>query len=190
MKKLKLILPAIFMTVLFSCSSDDNGSGGTTADFLDRYLSQTGFDQNTDQILDSEAYEFGVPFHVTADGKMTKIAVKTPAVNPDLRVTVWNAATQTILRTEHFNVTAAGQSKTFDIDDLQLSAGTPYLITMNSTAYYKHYRTDGANAAYPVAIGDVVIEGYGYIEATAQSFPVVFDNSDYAGDLSFAFRAD
>jgi hypothetical protein len=191
MKNLKLfLLPALFVaaTFIYSCNSDDDND--STTNFLSSYLSQSGFNQTTDEVVNSDSYEFGSAFHVTADGKMTKITVKIPDTNPDVRVTVWNVVGGTVLRTEHVNVTTAGEAETVDITDLQLEANTLYAITMNSDSWYDREREDGDDVTYPFLVGNVSIDSYLFGSGTDQTFPSGIANGYYAGDLSFTFDKD
>ena len=191
MKNLKSILYPAALLAIFSFAScdsdDDNDNNGSN--FLSSYLSQTGFDEANESVVDDGPYEFGVLFHVTADGNMETIRVKIPQTTSDLRITVWNVDTATPIRTETVDVTA-DESKTLNIDDLALTANTDYAITMNADSYYYHDQEDGGVANYPITVGDVVIDGYAFASGTDQLLPLNMATDYYAGDLSFTFDAD
>jgi len=171
---------------------DDNNNNSTPTvtqqDPLSGYLSATGFNQAMSQTVNGYDYEFGIKFIPAVNGKMTAIVTKIPDVNANMKVTIWDAATMTILRTELVQVTSSGVDITKNITPLELTAGTEYMISMNSNDWYSHSRTDASDATYPVAVQDISITGYAFYSGADQVYPDTPISSYYAGDLSFKFQ--
>jgi hypothetical protein len=88
-------------------------------------------------------------FSPDVKGKITAITIKLPDTNPNLRVTIWDYTTKTVLRTETLNVTATNTLITKEISELALEKDKKYLITMNSNDWYKRAKADNSNTAYP-----------------------------------------
>ncbi|MFH4965934.1 DUF4082 domain-containing protein [Gaetbulibacter sp. M235] len=177
--------------ILINCSKDDNNpTPNPEVNPLTEYLTGTGFNQVTDEIVDSGDYEFGITFIPAVNGKITAITAKIPDTHIATRVTIWNKTTTTVLRTESIDIASAGVEATKAISTLSLTAGTEYMITFNSNDWYNRERTDGADITYPVTVGDISITGYAYAGGTAQVLPTAFNLDYYAGDLSFKFQKD
>jgi hypothetical protein len=156
--------------------------------FLDGYLNSTGFSQALTNYVSSSNFEFGLEFKPTVKGKITSLLVKLPDVRTDLRVTIWDKATQMPIRTETVNVAVANTQYDFDIADLELVKDKEYTITMNSNDWYDRKKTNGNNATYPVVSGNITIISYKWVAGTAQTYPTIVSLSYYAGDCTFKFR--
>ncbi len=172
----------------FSCSKSDDAPAQPTQNPLAGYLSASGFDQKTTNAVNGTDYEFGYSFIPTVNGKMTAIVVKIPDARSGLRVTVWDKATATVLRTETLDVATAGVEVTKDIQALDLTSGKEYFITMNGNDWYEHQKTNGSNVSYPFTVGDIRITSYAYRVGTAQAIPNSTILNFYSGDCSFKFQ--
>lgn len=155
--------------------------------FYNLYLSKTGFDQTAVNTIDLANNELGLEFTPIVNGKMTKIFVKLPVVNNNLRVTVWDKAAGTKLTTETVIVDRAEVRITKDIDDLTLVKDRVYAITMNTNDWINRKRTDGGAATYPITIGNLKINGYKYTPGTTAVYPTTVNNTVYSGDIYFNF---
>ncbi len=187
MKRIKFLALSIFILLFIACSKDDAISY-PKEDFLAGYLSETGFDEDFTEYIDFPNSEFGIEFSPTVNGKITEIKVKLPAVRNDLRVTIWDKLIETPLRTETVNVSTVGETMIFNIDDIELTAGKEYAITMNSTDYYQRHRSDISDANYPITIGNIEILAFKSELGVAQDYPTSNSSSIYNGDLSFNFQ--
>lgn len=132
--------------------------------------------------------EFGLAFSPNVKGQINAITVKIPNVNSNLRVTIWDYTTQTVLRTETVNITSSNVTTTKTISPLALEKDKKYMITMNSTDWYKEHKADNSAATYPVTAGNIKIWEYRWVGGSAQTFPTNPDPTYYAGDLSFVFQ--
>lgn len=192
MKIIKNLLGiSILSVVFFSCSKDDDNSTSAPAiveqNPLSGYLSTTGFNQKTTNYVNSGDYEFGITFIPLVNGKITTLMTKIPDVHTSMRITIWDKATATILRTELIDVTSSGVEISKAISPLDLVKDKEYMITYNSNDWYDRRKTDGSNATYPVTVGDIKIMSYAYKSGTAQVLPDVVPGNYYAGDLTFKF---
>jgi hypothetical protein len=157
--------------------------------FFDGYLNSTGFSENSlPRVNNFGNLEFGLEFKPTVKGKITSLLVKLPAVRTNLRVTIWDKATQLPIRTETVNVAVANTQYDFDIADLELVKDKEYAITMNSNDYYARNKTNQSAATYPVVSGNITIISYKYADGTAQTYPTTALTNFYRGDFSFKFR--
>ncbi len=187
---LKLCMVFLIMPLVSSCSKDDDGDSSPTyneENFLESYLTSTGFSQSKSDFVDSGNYEFGLDFTPLVKGKITSLKVKLPAVNNSLRITIWDKATTTIIKTEIANVSTANTDFTFDIVDLELVKNKEYSITMNSKDWYNREKTDATQAVYPVTAGNIQLDRYRWASGVVQNFPGNISATYYAGDLSFNF---
>jgi hypothetical protein len=194
MKNLKFrpLLMVLFAAITFaSCDKDDDNVPYVfpSENPLMGFLEDSGFGQvvteNTDQALNRE---LGFRFRPTATGAITALAVRIPAVNSNLRVTIWDAETQEILKTESFNIASSGVAVTKSIVAVGLLKDHEYMVTMNTNDWYTHSRTDDANASYPFTEANIQVLGYGYAIGTGQTFPTLSSGNSFDGDVSFTFQ--
>ena len=188
------ILAIIIFT--FSCSKDDAPAPiqpvvlAPLQDPLPEYLAVTGFDQKVTEIIDEPSNaERGFSFIPLINGKMTAIVVKMPSVNnTGMRVTIWDKIVNAVLRTETINITTANTVTTKTITALDLLKNKEYFITFNSNDRYKREKTNGSNATYPIAVGDILITGFSYQNGSSQSMPMTPASNYLSGDCSFKFQ--
>ena len=193
MKTLKTIL-AILLTSLFavSCSSDDDKDAVqyNEENPLDAYMAGSGFSQKAVDVKNSGIYEYGFSFKPTVTGKINALIVKIPDVNNALRITLWDAATKTVIKSETINVATANVTVEKAITPIALTKDKEYFFTVNSDDWINRTKTDGSAATYPITAGNIVITGYAYISSTAAEtiFPTNARNTYYAGDMTFKFQ--
>ncbi len=184
---LKVMLLAFLCISILSCKKDDSGPSFQEENFLDGYLTTTGFNQKVISFVNSGTYEFGLEFTPLVKGSITSLRVKLPDTNPSLRITIWDKVAVAIIKTEIFNVVAANTVYDIDIVDLPLVKDREYAITMSSNDWYNREKTDGSNTTYPVSIGNIKINKYIYSDGATQVYPLSVGVRYYAGDLSFNF---
>jgi len=187
---LKLALVLLFIPLISSCSKDDDGDSGPTyseENFMDNYLTSTGFDEESVEFVNSGSYEFGLEFTPLVKGQITSLAVKLPDVNNSLRITIWDVAAGTIVKTEIVNVSAAGNLFTFDVVDIELVKDKKYCISMNSNDWYERSNTAGTDTSYPTVAGNISIDAYKWAGGLNHEYPTLEATDYYAGDLSFNF---
>jgi hypothetical protein len=191
MKTLKTLFTLLLVTIsITSCSSDDdkdNTPKFETENPLAIYYTQTGFSTVTN-FINAGDYEFGLVFTPTVKGNLKAITLKLPAVNPTLRVTIWDYASKAVLRSETLNVATADVQVTKEISVLGLEKDKKYMITMNSNDWYKKNKADLTNVTYPIVAGNITFNEYRWIGGTAQTFPTNVSANYNAGDLSFEFQ--
>ncbi len=187
---LKPIALVILALTLFSCSKDDEETIPIfffEENYFAGYLTNSGFSASTDSTIDGGNYEFGIEFTPLVKGKITSLKAKLPDVNNAVRVTIWDKATTTVIRTETINVTTANTELSFDIADLDLTANHLYAITMNSNDWYNHRRTGNTATTYPITSGNIRIDNYKWVGGASQTYPTNVSTTYYAGDISFNF---
>jgi hypothetical protein len=187
------------MTVFASCSKSDSHTPEPTVypeeNPLALYLKNSEFDQKTNLFINQHpAFEIGFSFKPRVKGKINAITLQVPTIPDDetnIRVTIWNVATKTPLRTLIIpNVVAKTEMKQ-TIDPLDMNSETEYLISFMSTNYYLRSKTDMSAAAYPIEAGNIVITKCRSINITnplAQDFPQEEHLNFYPGDISFVFQ--
>jgi hypothetical protein len=185
---IKALVLAFFISVLFSCGSDDDKK---TPEFskenpLQSYLTTAGFSEVSNEV-NAGAYEFGITFIPKVKGQISEVVVKLPDAQTDLRVTIWDAETGTPLRTETIASAAADTQTSKTITPLALTKDHEYMITFNSDDWYNRTKPDESDTTYPITAGNISVTGYAYADGTDQVFPTEFQTDYYAGDLSFVF---
>lgn len=184
----RVLMMSLVVTALVSCDKDDDPVVYPVENFMSAYLANSQLGQATSNFVNSGSYEFGSEFIPLVKGKITGLRAKLPDVNATLRVTIWDKDAGTVIRTETMNVTAAGTEAFLDIADLELTKDKAYAITMNSNDWYKHNKTAGTAATYPVTAGNIKITSYKWVSGTGQTYPTNSEVTYYAGDLSFDFQ--
>lgn len=186
---LKVIMLVFLIVTISACSNDDDNSEPKYIEenFFAGYLEATGFNQDVTPFSGLSNYEQGLEFKPLVTGKITAIKVKLPEVNASLKITIWNKATTSVLRTEIVNIATENTEVTFDIDDLDLVKDNEYAITMNTKDVYIRRRSDESDAIYPVVVGNIHIDAYIDIESADQTYPTNSFSHIYYGDLSFDF---
>jgi hypothetical protein len=194
MKNLKTLFAILSLALFtFSCSSDDDKSDKVTfaeENPLDIYMAASGFSQKAVDVKNSGIYEYGFSFKPTVTGKINAVIVKIPDTNPALRITLWDAATKTVIKSETVNVATANVTVEKAISPIVLTKDKEYYYTVNSDDWINRTKTDGSAAPYPIVAGNITITGYAYISSTAAEtlFPTNLRNTYYAGDVTFKFQ--
>lgn len=194
MKTLKTIFTILSVALLtISCSSDDDKEDSVKYNEenpLDAYMAGSGFSQKAVDVKNSGIYEYGFSFKPTVTGKINALIVKIPDVNAALRITLWDAATKTVIKSETINVPTANVTVEKAITPIALTKDKEYFFTINSDDWINRTKTDGSAATYPITAGNIVITGYAYISSTASEtiFPTNARNTYYAGDMTFKFQ--
>lgn len=190
MKNFKTLFVLLISAVAaVSCSSDkdDDTPKYATENPLEAYYTATGFTTSTN-FINAGDYEFGLVFTPTVKGKVNAITLKLPATNPSVRVTIWDYATKSLLRSEMVNVATADLKFTKEISELALDKDKKYLISMNSNDWYKKNKADNTAITYPIVAGNITFNEYRWVSGTAQIFPTSVSATYNAGDLSFDFQ--
>jgi hypothetical protein len=194
MKSLKTLITLLAVTLFtISCSSDDDKPEAVKYNEenpLDAYMAGSGFSQKAVDVKNSGIYEYGFSFKPTVTGKINALIVKIPDVNSALRITVWDAATKTVIKSETINVPTANVTVEKSITPITLTKDKEYFFTVNSDDWINRTKTDGSAATYPIVAGNITITGYAYISSTAAEtiFPTNARNTYYAGDMTFKFQ--
>ncbi|WP_029271675.1 DUF4082 domain-containing protein [Flavobacterium sp. KJJ] len=193
MKSFKTIFTILTVALLtFSCSSDDDKDKVTYNEEnpLDAYMAASGFSQKAVDVKNSGIYEYGFSFKPTVTGKIKSLMVKIPDVNSALRITLWDVATKTVIKSETLNVATANVTVEKTISPIALTKDKEYFFTVNSDDWINRTKTDGSAATYPIVAGNITITGYAYISSTAAEtiFPTNARNTYYAGDITFKFQ--
>jgi hypothetical protein len=195
MKTLKTIFSLFLLAVLAVSCSSDNDNGPEPIKYaeenpLDAYMAGSGFSQKAVDVKNSGIYEYGFSFKPTVTGKINALVIKIPDVNPTLRITVWDAATKMVIKSEVINVTTANVTVEKAITPIVLTKDKEYFFTVNSDDWINRTKTDGSAATYPIVAGNITITGYAFISSTAAEtlFPTNIRTTYYAGDMSFKFQ--
>lgn len=191
-KNLILSVSAAVVMMSVSCSKDDETEQPVPIVYaeenpLAKYYENTGFTTSTD-FINAGDYEFGLAFTPKVKGKMNALVAKLPAVNPSLRVTIWDYTTKTVIRSETVNVGSANTEIVKSIPELVLEKDKKYFISMNSNDWFKRNKPDNSNAVYPVMAGNITFLEYRWVSGTGQSWPTNVSSNYNAGDLSFKFQ--
>lgn len=179
--------------LLVSCSKDDAPPPAPVViapeqNPLPGFLATTGYNQQTNPIINGTIFEQGFSFIPLVNGKITTIVVQLPAIKTDLRVTVWDKANSSILLTEIINIPAANTEITKNITALNLIKDKEYIISFSSDDYYLRSKTDQSAVTYPITIGDIKVTNYLDKSGSSQTMPTIPRNTGFFGDCSFKFQ--
>lgn len=180
-----LTLLTVLSTGLFSCKKD---KANRTENFLESYLQQSGFNEATAERNANS--EFGLFFTPIKTGTVKKVYVKTPAVQNNIRVTIWEVGANKILYSQVINASTANTFFSADVTGLSLTKDVEYAVTMNTTSYFERKKTNGTAATYPITVGNIKILSYKWRTGSTQVLPVNVAVNYYGGDTSFDFVAD
>ena len=188
MKKTILLFAIIFS--LFSCSKDDETTTVTYQEEnpLIGYLTNGGINGGIIDVVDGTTSEVGNEFTPLVKGTIKAFVVSLPQSNANLRVTLWDATTKTVIRTEYINVVTAATTTTKNIEPIELQKDKKYAITMNSDDWYYRDKSNGSLITYPITSGNIRFDSFGFTDTPGLIYPIYFSNDYYNGDLSFIFQ--
>lgn len=194
MKTLKIIIILILISLsIVSCSSNSDEEKAPVIyqyeNPLDLYMAGSGFNQKAVDVKNSGIFEYGFSFKPTVTGKISSYFVKIPDVNNALRITLWDASTKTVIKSEKMFISVANMAFEKTIAPILLTKDKEYFLSVNSDDWINRTRTDGSVATYPIVAGNIVITSYAYISSTATEtiFPTNVRNTYYSDDVSFKF---
>lgn len=194
-KNLKKFANAFAFTAIIAIGSSCSKSDDAVPDKvyveenpLALYLQNSGFNAATTNFINSGSYEFGFKFSPKVKGKINAITFKIPDNASNTRVTIWDNASKTALKTIIIPTATANVEIKTTIEPFQLEAYKEYLITYNGNDWYKRSKVDNTDITYPLVAGNITILGYQWIGTTNQIYPTNVSANYYGGDLSFVFQ--
>lgn len=187
MKTFKLLTIILAYTLITACSSDSEPTIYEEENPYALFLDNSGLNNVQNQLNSWQNYEAGLSFKPTVKGTINKIFVKLPDAQTNLRITIWDAANETILRTETIETVPAETETSKTITPLALQKNKEYTITFNTNDWYQRDNTNSA-IPYPLTAGNIVITGFLSGIGASQTYPSDSHSSAVAGDLSFAFQ--
>jgi hypothetical protein len=172
MKNAKQIV-ALTLLVIFSigCSGDDDQSVNPIIipavvvqgeDPLPGFILARHYDYaKFTYIDDNNYYEMGYTFAPLVNGKINGLVIQIPNTANNLRVRIWDMATETAIRTELVDITHAYQKTIIAISPLALQRDKVYGISMNTKDYF--FRNNAGMAGEPnidpVVVGNISVSG-------------------------------
>ena len=191
-KSLKKITSIALMSIVFltSCSKDDEPTPVKYQEEnpLIGYLTNGGINGGIIDVVDGTTSEVGNEFTPLVKGTIKAFVVSLPQSNSNLRVTLWDAITKTVIRTEYVNVVTAATTTTKNIQPIELQKDKKYAITMNSDDWYYRDKSNGSLITYPITSGNIRFDSFGFTDTPGLIYPIYFSNDYYNGDLSFIFQ--
>lgn len=184
----KLFMLLLMITITTGCSkSDDEPVVYSEENPLPAYIQNSGFDKIT-SVPNALIYEYGYKFSPKVKGKINAITLKLPDVASNVRVTLWDNATKTILKTYIIPTTTPNVETKLVVDPYMLEANKEYMLSYNITNWYYHLKTGGGNTTYPIPAGNISILGFQQNTGPTQTYPATAINSYCTGDVSFVFQ--
>lgn len=191
---LKFILLSAITIFTVSCHNDDDSfipfvNVWPEEDPLPGYMQTTQFYQDTNLYLDKVPEEIGFAFKPSVKGNLTALMIKMPDTCNNVRVTIWDKATATAIRTENVTIAVKEVNTAYPIETLELEKDKHYAITMNTGDWYNRRRFDISAMPFPVTSGNIIITGSGFGPGDGQVMPENLSRTNYYdGDISFKFR--
>lgn len=190
MKHLEKIVVLFIVSVMLSCSKDDEAKVFPEENPLNPYLVEAGFDIAYPSLDGLGFFEIGFTFKPLVSGKINSVTLKIPDARDNLLVTIWDVATATIVFEDSFNVATADSEVTYSINPLLLVKDKNYLISMNTDSYYINSSNlfNPTPATYPITIGTIEIVDSRSRAGTNQVMPTETSTTSYSGNCSFNFQ--
>lgn len=184
------ILLAFVILGFSACSKDDDPTVTyTEVNPLNEFLTKTGFNQYAVAATNNTPREYGFVFSPKNKGVIKSFMYNTPNGTTAVRVTLWDADTQTVLISTALQPLGSYvQTELSLATPFQLTANKNYAVTVNSDSWYIRQTSGVAVANYPVETDEINILDCGYKTGTAQVYPDTFLGNTYFGDISFKFQ--
>lgn len=189
-KKLTMTLAILALSVS-SCSKEDTPEPIVYQEInpLNQFLSNTGFNQFLIETVDYQFREYGFVFTPKFKGVIKAFVYKTPQATTPVRITLWDADTQTVLLTTMLQPEGAAIETIAPLTTpYQLVANKNYAVTVMNNDWYLREKSNFGSANYPIETDEITFIKCGYKAGYTQSFPNVFSTQEYWGDLSFKFQ--
>lgn len=179
------------LTAVYSCRDDDKGTNNPPPNypeqqFAQQFLSDIGYTAKTSQLNGPYNFVFGYQFTPLVNGKIKAVKLKLPVARPAITVSIWDTATQTVLKSASVTVVAADTDYTVQIDPLQLTKDKQYMITFQSNVFYSYKKPDSGSGVYPVTAGNIRVDGFQY--TLTGTYPDMAHTYQASGDLDFIFQ--
>jgi hypothetical protein len=196
--QLKKIAILFISLLAISCSKDDDDLTPNPTpvvyqeeNFLNTFLSTSGLDQVVQTISD-ENYSLieYLEFSATQKGKITSLSFKVPATTTlnSVILRIVDAETGSLVKeisTSSSDYTA-GTIKTVTVSPaIELTKDKKYRIGMVSKSTYERKRSNSADVAYPIQVGNIKL--WGFSETDINTSVNTNNLGYYYGDFSFTF---
>ncbi|MCZ8196419.1 MAG: hypothetical protein O9267_02280 [Flavobacterium sp.] len=196
--QLKKIAILFISLLAISCSKDDDNLTPNPTpvvyqeeNFLNTFLSTSGLDQVVQTISD-ENYSLieYLEFSATQKGKITSLSFKVPATTTlnSVILRIVDAETGSLVKeisTSSSDYTA-GTIKTVTVSPaIELTKDKKYRIGMVSKSTYERKRSNSADVAYPIQVGNIKL--WGFSETDINTSVNTNNPGYYYGDFSFTF---
>lgn len=186
----KTVVILLLTMTFLSCSKEDNSNKNPEQNPLDEYLEIAGFENEYPSLPGLGFYELGFTFKPLVNGNINSIVLNLPNSKENVRVTIWNLETESIVFQDVFDVTIAESSVVFPVNSITLQENKEYIISMNSDqSYINSFNLfNPVNANYPIVIEDIQILNTRSNAGTNQVLPATISLNSYAGNCSFNFQ--
>jgi len=198
MKKNLLLIVLSF--VAFSCSNDEETPEPSVLSeqrVVAGFLKAANFNNSVN--AKSDIYEdYGMRFIPISNGVIKSIEIELPYADENIRVTLWDVASQTVLFSEIFDKVPRKKIAIKNITPYKLIKNKEYMISyLSNQCYLRYDKVEGTNVQYPILVGDVSVQGfnaathfYGEIDNTFFPWPScdASGHCQYWGNLDFVFQ--
>lgn len=185
--KIRLMLLLMATSILLSCKKDERT---VEEQPLAGYLKETNFTEEVALFDDNRPIEMGMRFKVLKPGHIKALTLRLPFERSDVRISLWDADQQTLLKSFTVAKAAAATEVVLPIAAYALAVGKGYTLSMRTTASYVRYKKDMTAATHPVVVGHISFSGFSwkYAETATLSYPDILQLDQYGGYLSFVFE--
>ncbi len=153
------------------------------------FLIQSKFNQYSKNVLLTYKGEAGFVFRPINKGNVTSLVMKLPNAISNLRVTLWDDSTKTVLHTEMINITAPNSETTFPITPFLLEKNKRYLISFKSnTSVERAVSSSYSINGFPKTIGNITFLKTRYNVDASDTYPSREMTVATIGDVSFNFQ--
>ncbi len=186
----KIILSLFVLAITASSCKKEKTKDYAEENPYDGFLTASGYNQKTVGVVNIDMQEMGFIFRPLVTGQINKIVLRNSKSLNNVRVTIWDVATQLPIRTEVIPSITADVENTRPITPLKLEKFKSYLISYYSRDFYRRSRTNASAATFPIMVGNIDILSANAVNAlTAQlRYPNTALPASVQGDVSFMFQ--
>jgi hypothetical protein len=184
-KGMGILVFLLIFPILFACKKDKKD---TTQQTKEETPLKTIIDRKSpaDTIyqMNTAAATYGLKFHSTINGNITKLGCRMPAAGT-YTVTLWDFTSHNQLAQAQVTTTSSSEFAYTSITPVPMSDLNTFVISVNSTsggtakAYYQLYKKPSPSIGiYPITAGNIVIDAPLY-KAGTNAFPDYNNASDF-----------
>ena len=188
MKNFKIMMTVLLVTLLFSCSSNDDEETPAVYEeqnFLSGFLEKAEFDQSNLMFTGYPLY-FGFSFTPLVEGKINSFVIELPLNDEFAEIILWDKTSESVVYTKEINV-IGNEELIVEIDPIYLVKDKEYVLSVYSMSSLFRKNSADQDANFPIVEGDIKIN-HSAFDDDPSVMPDSVEYGLYFGDVSFNFQ--